>query len=95
MSKNNKFNFIKFNVRRGSDGKRLYKRRSAGRTKRNFSNFKADIEDNPELSDTEKERQINQLELEYSQLQERWNAEDIQKEREENYVSRDEGLDLD
>lgn len=60
-----------------------------------FSNFKADIEDNPELSDTEKERQINQLELEYSQLQERWNAEDIQKEREENYVSRDEGLDLD
>ncbi len=53
---------------------------------------KADIEENPELSDTEKERQINDLEMQYSQLQERWQTEDEHREREENYVSRDDDM---
>lgn len=33
-----------------------------------FSEMKTDIADNPELSDHEKARQINQLELQYAQL---------------------------
>ncbi len=57
-----------------------------------FGKLRADIEDNPELSDTEKERQVNQLEIEYLQLQERWRAEDVQQEQEENYVSRESGF---
>lgn len=57
-----------------------------------FGKLRTDIEDNPELSDTEKERQVNQLEIEYLQLQERWNAEDQQREQEENYVSRESGF---
>ena len=57
-----------------------------------FSEMKADIEANPELSDNEKARQIKQLELEYAQLKERWYAEDQAHEREGNYVSRDEGF---
>ena len=54
-----------------------------------FATLRDDIESNEELSEPERERQIQQLELQYSQLEERWHAEDIQRDQEQNYVSRE------
>lgn len=58
-----------------------------------FTEMKTDIESNDELSDNEKERQIKQLELEYTQIQERWRAEDLQQEhQEEEYLTRNQSF---
>lgn len=58
-----------------------------------FTEMKTDIENNDELSDNEKERQIKQLELEYTQIQERWRAEDLQQEhQEEEYLTRNQSF---
>ena len=58
-----------------------------------FTEMKTDIESNDELSDNEKVRQIKQLELEYTQIQERWRAEDLQQEhQEEEYLTRNQSF---